>query len=213
MGNKANPIGLRLINTLAWEDNVFIRSKDYAHFVKLSVTIRLFLSQRYNESGLLSINILQKQTAWLIIMNVTNMELFLFHAGRSTDQIESDLRNNVWSDIDLVINQLRNAESHPSFIAAKLISDIALRASVKSSVRQSFKTAASAGALGLKASYSGRIYGVDIAQTTWHIEGRVPLSTLSANIKYASVHVKTNYGICNVKVWVYLANGAAKYII
>ncbi|MGP1918391.1 MAG: hypothetical protein ACTS4U_01805, partial [Candidatus Hodgkinia cicadicola] len=127
--------------------------------------------------------------------------------GQSISQIQSDLRNNVWSDINLIINQLRNYESHPNFIATKLLSDIELRASVKSSVRQSFKTASASGILGLRASYSGRIYGVDIAQTTWHIEGRIPLSTLSADIKYASVHVRTNYGICNVKVWVCMSEG------
>ncbi|MGP1922040.1 MAG: 30S ribosomal protein S3 [Candidatus Hodgkinia cicadicola] len=207
MGNKTNPIGLRLTNTSAWEDNVFMRSKDYALFVKLSVAIRSLLWQQYKELGLLSINIMQKQTALMIIVNVVNVEMFLFSAGKSTNQIEFDLRNNVWSDIDLVINQLRNVESHPSFIATKLIADIALRTSVKSSVRQSFKAASAFGVIGLKASYSGRIYGIDIAQTTWHIEGRVPLSTLSADIKYASVHVKTNYGVCNVKVWVCLTEG------
>ncbi len=54
--------------------------------------------------------------------------------------------------------------------------------------------------IGVKASYAGRIYGVDIAQTVWHIEGRIPLHTLTADIRYASVSVETNHGICNVKV-------------
>ncbi|MGP1922200.1 MAG: hypothetical protein ACTS44_00340 [Candidatus Hodgkinia cicadicola] len=131
--------------------------------------------------------------------------MFSFSAGRSVNQIESDLRINIWSDISFTVNQLRAVESYPEFIASKLIEDIALHASVKSSVRQSFKAALPFGVLGLKASYSGRIYGVDIAQTTWHLEGCIPLSTLSASVKYASVHVKTNYGMCNVKVWVCLA--------
>ncbi|MFP3018910.1 MAG: 30S ribosomal protein S3 [Candidatus Hodgkinia cicadicola] len=202
MGNKVNPVGLRITNALTWGDRVFMRSKDYAAFVKLSVTARSFLSQKYKPFGLLSIDILQKRNSCTVIINVANVETFLLTAGRSIDQIELDLRNTIWSDVNLVINQLRNGESHPEFIASKLISDVALRSSVKSSVRQSFKVASAYGVLGLKASYSGRIYGVDIAQTTWHIEGRIPLSTFTADIKYASVHVRTNYGICNVKVWV-----------
>lgn len=91
------------------------------------------------------------------------------------------------------------------FIASKIISDVAARSTVKSSVRQAAKAVFEAGAIGLKASYAGRIYGVDIAQTVWHSEGRIPLHTLSADIRYASVSVKTNYGICNVKVWICFA--------
>ncbi|MGP1911252.1 MAG: 30S ribosomal protein S3 [Candidatus Hodgkinia cicadicola] len=205
MGNKVNPIGVRLSNTMAWRDNVFMRSKDYTQFVKLTVAIRSFLSQRYKDFGLLSIDISQNQDACIVIANVINAEMFLFFVGRSVNQIESDLQVNIWSDISFTVNQLRAVESCPEYIASKLIEDISLRASVKSSVRQSFKAALPFGVLGLKASYSGRIYGVDIAQTTWHIEGCIPLSTLSASIKYASVHVRTNYGMCNVKVWVCLA--------
>ncbi|MGP1917801.1 MAG: 30S ribosomal protein S3 [Candidatus Hodgkinia cicadicola] len=205
MGNKVNPIGMRLSSTMAWGDNVFMRSKDYTQYVKLTVAIRSFLSQRYKDFGLLSINVSQNQSACMVIANVINAEMFFLSAGRSVNQIESDLRINIWSDISFTVNHLRAVESYPEFIASKLIEDIALRASVKSSVRQSFKMALPFGVLGLKASYSGRIYGVDIAQTAWHIEGCIPLSTLSANIKYASVHVRTNYGMCNVKVWVCLA--------
>lgn len=134
--------------------------------MKLSIAIRAFLSQKYNEFGLLSINIVQKRNIYAIIVNVINVDMFLFSSGQSVTQIESEVRTNIWSDIDLIVNQPQNIESHPGFIASKLIADIALRASIKSSVRQSFKTISTSGVLGLKASYSGRIYGVDIAQTT-----------------------------------------------
>lgn len=205
MGNKTNPIGLRLINSKAWEDIVFVRSKDYVEFLKLSVAVRSFIDKNYKDFGLLSINIEQNQNIYFVIITVVNVEMFLFSAGQTANQIERIIQTNIWSDISLKIKQAYCFERHPAFIASKLISDVNNRSAVKSSIRQTALTALNAGALGVKACYAGRIYGVDIAQSVWHIEGRVPVHTITANIRYASIHVKTNYGICNVKVWVCLA--------
>ncbi len=80
--------------------------------------------------------------------------------------------------------------------------DVATNSTVKASVKQVAKALVGTSVAGIKASYAGRIYGVDIAQTVWHIEGRIPLHTLAADVRYASVSTKTNYGVCNVKVWV-----------
>ncbi len=85
--------------------------------------------------------------------------------------------------------------AHPLYIADRLAADVSNNVAVKSSVRLAAKQIAS-----LKASYSGRIYGIAIAQTVQRIEGRVPLHTLSADIRYANLSVKTVCGICNVKV-------------
>ncbi|XXM93571.1 hypothetical protein AAHH88_00545 [Candidatus Hodgkinia cicadicola] len=85
-----------------------------------------------------------------------------------------------------------------------MASDVANNASVKASIRLIAKEVMAAGAVGLKASCSGRIYGVSIAQTVWHIEGRIPLHTLAADVRYANLSVKTVCGVCNVKVLVCL---------
>ncbi|AUG91390.1 30S ribosomal protein S3 [Candidatus Hodgkinia cicadicola] len=97
-----------------------------------------------------------------------------------------------------------NALAHPMYVADRLAADVSDGVAVKSSLRLAARQIVGVSVAGLKASHSGRIYGVAVAQAVWHIDGRIPLHTLSADVRYASLSIKTVYGICNVKVWVCL---------
>ncbi|ATY93567.1 30S ribosomal protein S3 [Candidatus Hodgkinia cicadicola] len=202
MGNKTNPIGLRLILNSNWEDAGFARSTDYKRLVRANYTLRAYLMARFRHCGLLEIKITRTVRTFTVILYTEDVEGFLIDADCEVEQIVNDINEWFAYDVRLDIRYADNILAHPMYIADRLASDIANNVAIKTSVRVAAKQVVGISAVGLKASYAGRIYGVTIAQTVWHIEGRIPLHTLSADIRYANLSVKTVYGICNVKVWV-----------
>ncbi|AIC63820.1 30S ribosomal protein S3 [Candidatus Hodgkinia cicadicola] len=204
MGNKTNPIGLRLILNSGWEDTGFARGADYKQIVRANYTLRTYLMARYRLCGLLEIGVVRSAKAFTVTLYVEDVDEFLTEAQCEVEQIVSEINEWFAFDLRLDIKCVTNALAHPMYIADRLAADVSNSVAVKSSVRLAAKQIVGISVAGLKASYSGRIYGVAMAQTVWHIEGRIPLHTLSADIRYANLSVKTVYGICNVKVWVCL---------
>ncbi|WGS83400.1 MAG: hypothetical protein P3M74_00365 [Candidatus Hodgkinia cicadicola] len=183
---------------------MFARAWDYKELVYLNYVLKVYLMTRYGSSGLLEVNVVQKLGAAEATLRVEDVDEFLLASQCEMEQLASEV--NAWfsSDVRLNLKQVGNAAVHPVRIANKLASDVANNTSVKASIRLIAKEVMAAGAVGLKASYSGRIYGVTIAQTVWHIEGRIPLHTLAADVRYSNLSVRTVCGVCNVKVWVCL---------
>ncbi|XXN13744.1 MAG: 30S ribosomal protein S3 [Candidatus Hodgkinia cicadicola] len=210
MGNKTNPIGLRLILNSCWEDIGFARGADYTRLVRANQTLRTYLMARYRLCGLLEINIVRDIKGFMVTLYTEDVDEFLDCAQCDVEQIVDEINSWFSFDIRLDVRRADNVLAHPMYIADRLAADVANSVAVKSSVRLAAKQIIGTCAIGLKASYSGRIYGVAIAQTVWHIEGRIPLHTLSADIRYANLSVKTVYGICNVKVWVCLDDLSAR---
>ncbi|XXM90098.1 hypothetical protein AADW59_00685 [Candidatus Hodgkinia cicadicola] len=171
----------------------------------------MYLMTRYRFCGLLEINIVRSAKTFTITLLTEDVDEFLDIAQCDAEQIVYDI--NEWFDFDVRLDIKRASDvfAHPMHIADRLANDIANSVAIKSSVRAIAKQIIGTSAVGLKASYSGRIYGVAIAQTVWHIEGRIPLHTLAADIRYATLSVKTVYGICNVKVWVCLNDISTRY--
>ncbi|XXN19707.1 MAG: 30S ribosomal protein S3 [Candidatus Hodgkinia cicadicola] len=202
MGNKTNPIGLRLMLNSNWGDVGFARSADYKSLVRANYTLRTYLMARFKHCGLLEIKIVRSVKTFTVTLYTEDVDAFLTDADCEVEQIVNDI--NAWFayDVRIDIRYADNVLAHPMYIADRLASDIANNIAIKTSVRIAAKQIIGVSAVGLKASYAGRIYGVTIAQTVWHIEGRIPLHTLSADIRYANLSVKTVYGVCNVKVWV-----------
>jgi len=183
---------------------VFARACDYKELVYLNYVLKVYLMARYGSSGLLEVNVVQKLGATEATLRVEDVDEFLLASQCEIEQLASEVNTWFSSDVRLNLKQVGNAAVHPVRIANKLASDVANNTSVKASIRLIAKEVMAAGAVGLKASYSGRIYGVTIAQTVWHIEGRIPLHTLAADVRYSNLSVRTVCGVCNVKVWVCL---------
>ncbi|MFP3037786.1 MAG: 30S ribosomal protein S3 [Candidatus Hodgkinia cicadicola] len=203
MGNKTNPIGIRLLLRSNWEDAIYAKSRDYTEFLYLNHRVRNYLMVRYKRYGLIGVNIKQEGSSYLVLLEIDDTDLFYSVIYRNSKQICNELKEIFWTDSKVFVKQSECADYHPIVIASKIANDIlSNNATIKSSVRQTAKSLVGFSIVGLKASYSGRIYGADIAQTVWHIEGRIPLHTFSADIRYTSVSIKTNYGICNLKVWI-----------
>ncbi|PIM95755.1 30S ribosomal protein S3 [Candidatus Hodgkinia cicadicola] len=201
MGNKTSAIGVRLSITNNWEDSVYFRSKDYSEYLNMSYKLKTYLINCYKQHGLIKVNIKQERYFYKVVLEVEDSRYFLQVIKGRINSLNAMLKKLFWSDIKIVVKQIDNPICHPLVIAYKLInetSDIAL----KTNVKQIANSLIGVSIVGLKVRYAGRINGSDIAQTIWHIEGRVPLQTLTADIRYASVSIKTNYGICTIKVWV-----------
>ncbi|PIM95690.1 30S ribosomal protein S3 [Candidatus Hodgkinia cicadicola] len=205
MGKKANPIGIRLSLTSNWEDSVFFMSKDYSEYLSISYKLKTYLINRYKKHGLIRISVKQEKYFYRIILETDDTTSFLYAIKHHVNDLNIMLKKLFWSDIKVFVKQIDNPAYHPLVIANKLInetSDITIMANVK----QISKSLVGTSIAGLKVRYSGRINRTDVAQTVWHIEGKMPLQTFSANILYTNVNVRTNYGICSIKVWVYVNN-------
>ncbi len=165
MGNKTNPVGLRLILNSGWQDGGFARGADYKKVVRANYTLRIYLMARYRLCGLLEIGIVYSAKALTVTLYVEDVDEFLTEAERSAEQIVDEVNEWFAFDIRLDIKCVSNAPAHPMYIADRLAADVSNNVAVKSSVRLAAKQIVGVSVAGLKASYSGRIYGVAIAQT------------------------------------------------
>lgn len=205
MGKKANPIGIRLSLTSNWEDSVFFMSKDYSEYLSVSYKLKTYLINCYKKYGLIKVSVKQEKYFYRVTLETDDITSFLQTTKHCINDLNNILKKLFWSDIKVFVKQLDHPTYHPLVIANRLInetSDITMMANVK----QISKSLIGTSIAGLKVRYSGRINRTDVAQTVWHIEGKMPLQTFSANILYTNVNVRTSYGICSIKVWVYINN-------
>ncbi len=197
MGNKTNPIGMRLITRSNWDDELFAIGKDYKSSILTTHKMKLFLKTRC------------KLLIRTKIKKSNKSNTLLMCTDKPTEFTESIVNNRIDLDTNLQkfisgikFSIIKMNENAPEIICKRINEEIKIKTPIKITVRTILKELDKFNVIGLKASYSGRLYGIDIAQTVWHLEGRVPLSSISANIYYSNLRLFTMYGVCNIKAWV-----------
>ncbi len=139
------------------------------------------------------------------INNVCKVELIInkdnkFFTHQIINNLTISLQTSLHSDINLSVIKLDQLNCHPSALALKLVDNMSSYTNIKASVKQLTKSLIGSKMAGLKARYSGRTKGTNIAQSSWFIQGKIPLHSFSSDIRYSNITIKSNYGICNIKV-------------
>lgn len=209
MGQKVNPIGFRIAASRDWKSRWFAGKKDYSKQVLEDVKIRRFLEKRLKLAGLVAVEIERLVSKIRIIIHVTRPGVVIGRGGAGIEELKKELCSLVSipePEKNLQLNdiiEVRQPELSAKLVAMRVASEIERKQPHRRVIRRTMERVMAAGAQGIKVVLSGRITGARIGRTEKYSQGTVPLSTIRANIDYASVPALTRSGHVGVKVWIY----------
>ncbi len=202
MGQKVNPIGLRIGINRTW-DSRWYADEDYARLLHEDIRIRQFLSERLAQAGVSRIVIERPAKKARITIHTARPGVVIGKKGADIEKLRSDLAKMTNSEVSLNIVEIRKPELDAKLIAENIAQQLERRVAFRRAMKRAVQSAMRLGAQGIRINCGGRLGGAEIARVEWYREGRVPLHTLRADIDYGVATAKTTYGTCGVKVWVF----------
>jgi small subunit ribosomal protein S3 len=202
MGQKINPIGLRVGINRTW-DSRWYAGKDYADLLHEDLRIRQFLEKKLSQAGVARIIIERPAKKARITIHTARPGVVIGKKGADIEKLRVQLSKMVGGEVALNIVEIRKPEIEAKLVAENIASQLERRVAFRRAMKRSVQNAMRLGALGIRINCAGRLGGAEIARTEWYREGRVPLHTLRADIDYGRGTAHTTYGTCGIKVWVF----------
>jgi small subunit ribosomal protein S3 len=202
MGQKVNPIGLRVGINRTWDSRWFAE-KDYASLLHEDLRLKEYLRDRLSQAGVSKIVIERPAKKARVTIHSARPGVVIGKKGADIEKLRSDLAKMTGSEVSLNIIEIRKPEIDAKLIAENISQQLERRVAFRRTMKRAVQSAMRLGALGIRINCSGRLGGAEIARMEWYREGRVPLHTLRAEIDFGEATAKTTYGTCGVKVWVF----------
>ena len=202
MGQKVNPIGLRLGIVRDWDSRWF-ESKNYAKFLIEDIRIRDFIKKNYAKAGIARVIIERPAKKPVVNIHSSRPGVLIGKKGADIDVLKKKLSNLVGADVSLNIVEVRKADIEANLVAQSIAQQIEGRVSYRRAMKKAMSNTMRANAEGIRVLVSGRLSGAEIARNEQYREGRVPLHTLRADVDYGTAEALTTYGIIGVKVWIF----------
>jgi len=203
MGQKVNPIGMRLQVNRTWDSRWFADSKDYGNLLLEDLRMRDFIHEECRQAGVSRVIIERPHKKCRVTIHTARPGVIIGKKGADIETLRKKLANMTRSELHLNIVEVRKPEIDAVLVAESIAQQLERRVSFRRAMKRSVQNAIRMGALGIRVNVSGRLGGAEIARTEWYREGRVPLHTLRADIDFALGEAKTPYGVIGVKVWIY----------
>ena len=202
MGQKVNPIGLRLGVNRTW-DSRWYADESYARLLHEDLKIREFLHKRLAQAGVSRIVIERPAKKARITIHTARPGVVIGKKGADIEKIRHDLAKLTKADVHLNIVEIRKPEIDAKLVADGIAQQLERRVSTRRAMKRAVQSEMRLGAQGIRINCGGRLGGAEIARSVWYREGRVPLHTLRAHVDYGQAAAQTTYGVCGVKVWIY----------
>jgi len=203
MGQKVNPIGLRLNINKNWNSLWFAKKKEYGQYLIEDFKIRKYIKKNLKNSGISKIFI-ERPTKKCIVTIFTSRPGFVIgKKGSDIDKIKTNLSKISTSEISVNIKEIRKPELDAYLVAENIAQQLEKRIAYRKAMKRAMQSTLRLGAKGIKVTVAGRLAGAEIARTEWLREGSIPLHTLRAEVDYGEAEAETTYGIIGVKVWIY----------
>ena len=202
MGQKVNPIGLRLGINRTW-DSRWYADANYADLLHEDLNIRNFLRKRLQQAGVSRIIIERPAKKARITIHTARPGVVIGKKGADIEKLRTELQKMTASEVHLNIVEIRKPEIDATLVAENIASQLERRVAFRRAMKRAVQSAMRLGAEGIRIQCGGRLGGAEIARTEWYREGRVPLHTLRADVDYGEATALTTYGTCGVKVWVF----------
>ncbi len=203
MGQKVNPIGLRLGINRTSDSRWYADAPHYGRLLHEDIAIRKAIREKLKQAGISRIIIERPHKKCLITIHTARPGLVIGKKGGDIEGLRKELAQMTTDEVRVNLVEIRKPEIDASLIAEDIARQLERRASFRRTMKRSIQTAMRLGAGGVKVIVSGRLGGAEIARTEKYAEGSVPLHTLRAEIDYGTAEATTTYGIIGVKVWVY----------
>lgn len=202
MGQKVNPIGLRLGIVKGWDSNWY-GGKDFAEKLVEDEKIRKYILARIPKGGISKIVIERTLKRITITINTARPGVVIGKGGQEVDKIKEELKKITSKDVQINIFEIKRPELDAKLVGESVAQQLQARISFRRAMKQAISSALRVGAEGIKIQVSGRLGGAEMARTEHYKEGRTPLHTLRADIDYALSEAQTVYGKLGIKVWIF----------
>jgi small subunit ribosomal protein S3 len=206
MGQKVNPIGIRLGITREWTSKWYASTKNFPAHVYTDHLVREFLKKRLVEASVSRIQIERAARKVNITIHTARPGIVIGKKGEDIEKLRgqvSKLMKMPAVDVRINISEIRKPELDAQLVADGIAQQLERRVMFRRAMKRAVTNTMRIGALGIKVRVSGRLNGAEIARTEWYREGRIPLHTIRADIDYGFSEAKTTYGVIGVKVWIF----------
>ncbi len=203
MGQKVNPIGLRLGITKTWNSIWYNEKKNYSKFFHEDLSIRKFVTDKYSSAGIANIVIERFPDRVNVNIHAARPGILIGRKGSDIELMKKDIQKITDKTVYINIIEVKKTEQNAKLVSEQVATQIKSRLPYRRAVKQAIAGAIRSGAGGIKITVSGRLNGAEMARTESSKEGRIPLHTLRADIDYGFTEALTTYGTIGVKVWVY----------
>lgn len=202
MGQKTNPIGLRLGIIKGW-DSYWYGGKDFSSKLVEDHNIRNYLNARLTKAGVSKIMIERTLKLVTVTINTARPGIIIGKGGQEVDKLKEELKKLTGKEVQINISEIKRPELDANLVANTIARQIEGRVSFRRAIKTSIASSMRLGAEGIKVLISGRLGGAEMARTEQYKEGRIPLHTLRADIDYSLVEAHTTYGRIGIKVWIF----------
>jgi small subunit ribosomal protein S3 len=203
MGQKVNPVGIRLGIVKDWSSRWYSAAKDFSDTLCADIKVRDYLKKKLAQAGISRIQIDRPARNARVTVYSARPGVIIGKSGKEVEALRDDISKIVNVPVHVSIEEVRKPELDAKLVADSVAQQLERRIMFRRAMKRAVTTALRSGALGIKISVSGRLGGSEIARTEWYREGRVPLQTFRADIDYALGEAYTTYGVIGVKVWIF----------
>ncbi|MFT8319551.1 MAG: 30S ribosomal protein S3 [Bacillus sp. (in: firmicutes)] len=202
MGQKVNPVGLRVGIIRDWESKWYA-GKDYADLLHEDLRVREYIAKRLNDASVSKVEIERAANRLNVTIHTAKPGMVIGKGGTEVEALRKALNSLTGKRVHINILEIKRADMDAKLVAENIARQLENRVSFRRAQKQAIQRSMRSGAKGIKTMVSGRLGGADIARSESYSEGTVPLHTLRADIDYATAEADTTYGKLGVKVWIY----------
>ncbi|NKW71716.1 30S ribosomal protein S3 [Rhodobacteraceae bacterium R_SAG10] len=203
MGQKVNPISMRLQINRTWDSRWYAESKEFGNLLLEDIKMRAFIKSECKQAGVSRVIIERPHRKCRVTVHTARPGVIIGKKGADIEKLRKQLAAMTDSELHLNIVEVRKPELDAQLVAESIGQQLERRISFRRAMKRSVQNTMRMGALGIRVNVAGRLGGAEIARTEWYREGRVPLHTLRADIDYAATEAMTPYGIIGIKVWIF----------
>ncbi len=203
MGQKINPIGLRLGINRGWDSTWYAKKKDFGKYLIEDFKMRAYIKKNIINSGVSEIIIERSSKKCTVSIHTSRPGFVIGKKGSDIEKIKKNLMKITDSEVTVNIKEIKKPELNANLVAENIAQQLVKRIAYRRAMKRAMQSAMRLNAKGIKVMVSGRLAGNEIARTEWLREGSIPSHTLRANIDYGFSEALTTYGIIGIKVWIY----------
>jgi len=202
LGQKTNPIGLRLGINRNW-DSVWFDEKNYAAKLHEDIILRNYINNRLSHASISRIEISRTPKRVTVTIHTARPGIVIGRGGTEVEELKAELKKYMGYDVNINVSEIKRPGLRAELVGQNIAQQLEKKVNYRRAVKKAIQSTMSMGAEGIRVCVSGRLNGNEIARRETYREGRVPLHTLRANIDYTITESHTSYGIIGVKVWIY----------
>jgi len=202
LGQKSNPIGLRLGINRGW-DSVWYDEKNFSDRIKEDLVIRNYIYNQYPTASISKLEINRTSERATVTVHTARPGLIIGKGGSEVDLLKKNLNKLIGHEVQVNVSEIKRPALVARLVGQNIAQQLEKKVNYRRAVKKSIQSTMQLGAAGIRVCISGRLNGAEIARSETFREGRVPLHTLRSNIDYALSEANTTYGIIGLKVWIF----------